>query len=185
MCACACVRVCVITCAWMCGCVKLHTSILYNTASAICHRGELTHELNRDMEQIYLKQLRYILWTTVKHPFFIESKKMNLGLTYIYIWNYIYMHHAETERNHDGHLTFYLLLSGFRNNQNSCFNFLTSCPMYLFVPRPPTPHTPPPPAPCPRPPPTPLPPPPTPRWTVFGTVDLEQSEGSETPRGFT
>lgn len=50
------------------------------------------------------------------------------------------MHHAETERNHDGHLTFYLLLSGFRNNQNYCFNFLTSCPMYLFVPRPPTPN---------------------------------------------
>lgn len=54
------------------------------------------------------------------------------------------MHHAETERNHDGHLTFYLLLSGFRNNQNSCFNFLTSCPMYLFVPHPPTPPPPPP-----------------------------------------
>lgn len=52
------------------------------------------------------------------------------------------MQHDETERNHDGHLTFYLLLSGFRNNQN-CFNFLTSCPMYLFVPCPPTPapHT--------------------------------------------
>lgn len=59
------------------------------------------------------------------------------------------MHHAETERNHDGHLTFYLLLSGFRHNQNSCFNFLTSCPMYLFVPCPPTPR-----------------PPPTPRWTI-------------------
>lgn len=46
------------------------------------------------------------------------------------------MHHEETERIHDRHLTFYLLLSGFQNNQNSCFNFLTSCPMYLFVPPP-------------------------------------------------
>lgn len=84
---------------------------------------------------------------------------MNLGHTYIYkiLYIYIYMHHAETERNHDGHLTFYLLLSGFRNNQNSCFNFLTSCPMYLFVP----------------------PPPPTDTQTdfrPFGTVDSEQSE---------
>lgn len=75
VCVRACVRVCVIKCAWMCGCVKLHTSILYNTASAICHRGELTHELNRDKEQIYLKQLRYILWTTVKHSFLLNPKK--------------------------------------------------------------------------------------------------------------
>ena len=50
----------------------------------------------------------------------------------------------------------------------SCFNFLTSCPMYLFVPHPPTPTT----------------------YTQmdfrpFGTVDLEQSEGRETPRGST
>lgn len=75
VCVCACVRVCVIKCAWICGCVKLHTSILYNTASAICHRGELTHELNRDKEQIYLKQLRYILWTTVKHSFLLNPKK--------------------------------------------------------------------------------------------------------------
>lgn len=51
------------------------------------------------------------------------------------------MHHAETEDNHDGHFNFYFLLCGFRNNQNPCFNFLTSCPMYLFVPHPPT-HTP-------------------------------------------
>lgn len=83
-CACACVRVCVIKCAWMCERVELHTSILYNTASAICHRGELTHELNRDKEQIYLKQLRYILWTTVKHSFLLNPKKMNLGYIYIY-----------------------------------------------------------------------------------------------------
>lgn len=85
-CACACVRVCVIKCAWMCERVELHTSILYNTASAICHRGELTHELNRDKEQIYLKQLRYILWTTVKHSFLLNPKKMNLGYIYIYIY---------------------------------------------------------------------------------------------------
>lgn len=72
---CARVCVCVITCAWMCGCVGSDTSILYNTASGTCCGGELTHELNRDKEQIYLKQLRYILWTTVKHPFSNESKK--------------------------------------------------------------------------------------------------------------
>lgn len=166
MCVCACVRVCVMKRAWICGCVKLHTNILYNTASAICQRGELTHELNRDMEQIYLKQLRYILWTTVKHSFFIEFKKMNFGRTYIY--NYIYMHHTETETNHDGHLTFYLLLSGIRNNQNSCFNFLTPCPMYLFVRHPP------------------ILPAPTPIWTLgcMGRVDLEQSEGRGISRGF-
>lgn len=81
-----CVRVCVIMCAWMCGCVKLDT-ILYNTAH-ICHGGELTHELNRDKEQIYLKQLCYILWTTVK-LFFYWIQKMNLGYTYI---NYIYVY---------------------------------------------------------------------------------------------
>lgn len=75
VCVCAWVRVCGMMRAWMCGCVELHTSILYNTASAICHRGELTHELNRDKEQIYLKQLRYILWTTVKHSFLLNPKK--------------------------------------------------------------------------------------------------------------
>lgn len=54
------------------------------------------------------------------------------------------MLHAETESNLDGHLTFYLLLSGFRNNQNFCFNFLTSCPLciYLYLAhQPPTPCT--------------------------------------------
>lgn len=76
------------------------------------------------------------------------------------------MHHAETERNNDGHLTFYLLLSGFRNNQNSCFNFLTSCPMYLFVPYPPPTNT-------------------QKDLRPFGTVDLEQSQGRQTSRGFT
>lgn len=54
---CACVCVSVIQCAWMYEWVKLHTSILYNTASALCHLGELTHELNCDKEQIYLKQI--------------------------------------------------------------------------------------------------------------------------------
>lgn len=75
------------------------------------------------------------------------------------------MHYAETERNHDGHLTFYLLLSGLRNNQNFCFTFLTSRPMYLFVPRSPT-NT-------------------QMDFRPFGTLDLEQSDRRETPRGFT
>lgn len=73
-------------CDWMCGCGELHTNILYNTASAICHHGEFTHELNCDKEQIYLKHLCYILWTTVKNIlFFIESKKMDFGRKHIYI----------------------------------------------------------------------------------------------------
>lgn len=45
------------------------------------------------------------------------------------------MHHTETERNHDGHLTFYLLFPGFRIIK---ILVLISCPMYLFVPPPPT-----------------------------------------------
>lgn len=57
---------------------------------------------------------RYILWTTVKHSFVLnkKQKKKNFGLPHIY--NYICMHHTETESNHDGHLSFYLLLLGFR-----------------------------------------------------------------------
>lgn len=70
VCACACGFVCAIKCDWMCGCGELHTNILYNTASAICHHGEFTHELNCDKEQIYLKHLCYILWTTVKNILF-------------------------------------------------------------------------------------------------------------------
>lgn len=92
-CARTCVRVCVIQCAWMCGCVGLHTSILYSMASAICHCGELTHELNRDKEQIYLKQLRYILWTTVKHSFLMNPKQWTLDVqTHIYIYKIIYIY---------------------------------------------------------------------------------------------
>lgn len=75
--------------------------------------------------------------------FFYQIQKMNLGCTYIYKSIYIYICFMQKlERNHGGHLTFYLLLSGLRNNQNSCFTFLTSRPMYLFVPRtpPPTPR---------------------------------------------
>lgn len=70
----------------------------------------------------------------------------------------------QKQRYLDGHLTFYLLLSGFRNNQFSCFNFLTSCPMYLFVPHLLTPA-----------------PKNQPRWTLghLGKMDLEQSEGRE------
>lgn len=49
-----CVRVCVITYAWLREGVKLDSKILYNTAY-ICHGRELPHELNRDKEQIYLK----------------------------------------------------------------------------------------------------------------------------------
>lgn len=79
------------------------------------------------------------------------------------------MHHAETERNHNGHLTFYLLLSGFRNNQISCFNFLTSCPMYLFVPRPPTP----------------APPHQHPDGLYLGQWTWNNQKEGKTPRGFT
>lgn len=65
--------------------------------------------------------------------FFIELKKKNFGLPHIqYI--ILCMHHTETERNHDGHLTFYLLLPGFRIIK---ILVLISCPMYLFVPPPP------------------------------------------------
>lgn len=121
------VRVCVIMCAWMCGCVKLDT-ILYNTAH-ICHGGELTHELNRDKEQIYLKQLCYILWTTVKF-FFLLNPKNELR---IYIYKlYICICIMQQLRKTTMDTTFYLILSGFRND--SCFPFLTPCPMYLFVP---------------------------------------------------
>lgn len=62
---CMCVRVCVITYAWLWEGVKLDSKILYNTAY-ICHGRELPHELNRDKEQIYLKWLCYIPWKTVK-----------------------------------------------------------------------------------------------------------------------
>lgn len=103
-----CVRVCVITYAWLREGVKLDSKILYNTAY-ICHGRELPHELNRDKEQIYLKWLCYIPWTTVKLKKKSVQKK-NLGHTYMkwYICICIMQ-----RRNHDGHLTFYLLLSGF------------------------------------------------------------------------
>lgn len=154
----------------MCGCGELHTNILYNTASAICHHGEFTHELNCDKEQIYLKHLCYILWTTVKNIlFFIESKKMDFGRKHIYIWNYIYIYIYASCRNWRQTMMDTLISNfycvGFRNNQNPCFNFLASCPMYLFVPHQPT-HT------------------PLPNtqkdFRPFG--DLEQSEGRETPK---
>lgn len=61
----------------------------------------------------------------------LKKKKRTLDFhTYIIIC----MHHTETERNHDGHLTFYLLLPGFRIIK---ILVLISCPMYLFVPPPP------------------------------------------------
>lgn len=69
VCVCVCVhasaRVCVTMCAWLWEGVKLDSKILYNTAY-ICRGRELTHELNRDKEQIYLKWLCYIPWTTVQ-----------------------------------------------------------------------------------------------------------------------
>lgn len=58
------------------------------------------------------------------------------ALTYIYMYTYI--HIMQKLRNHDG----CILLSGFRNDQTPRFDFLTSCPMYLFVPHLPT-HNPP------------------------------------------
>lgn len=76
----------------------------------------------------------------------------------------------QKQRNLDGHLTFYLLLSGFRNNQFSCFNFLTTCPMYLFVPHPLTPV-----------------PQNQPRWTVghLGKWTWNNQREEKLPRGFT
>lgn len=110
VCVHASVRGCVTTCAWLQEGVKLDSKILYNTAY-ICRGRELTHELNLDKEQIYLKWLCYISWTTVDKLFFDNSvQKMNLGNTYM-TW-YICICIMQ-KRNHDGHLTFYLLLSGF------------------------------------------------------------------------
>lgn len=155
----------VLGCADVSSCTQIYCTIWL---PLFCHHEELTHELNRDKEQIYLKQLRYILWTTVK-PFLLNPKK-NLGRTCLYIHTYIklyiyvYICIMQKQRNLDGHLTFYLLLSGFRNNQFSCFNFLTSYPMYLFVPHPLTP----------------APPKPTQMdCRPLGKIDLEQSEGRE------
>lgn len=126
-----CVRVCVITYAWLREGVKLDSKILYNTAY-ICHGRELPHELNRDKEQIYLKWLCYIPWTTVKLKKISPKNELR---TYIYEVIYMYMHYAEEKPRWTPYFlpTIFWIYS--RNNQISCFPFfLTSCPVYLFVP---------------------------------------------------
>lgn len=100
--------------------------------------------------------------------FLLNPKKWTLDVN-IYIYEIIYIYIYASCRNWRQTMmdtlisTFYCV--GFRNNQNPCFNFLASCPMYLFVPHPPT-HT------------------PLPNtqkdFRPFG--DLEQSEGRETPK---
>lgn len=51
------------------------------------------------------------------------------------------MHYAATKRNHDGHLTFYVLLSGLREYQKFLFYFSRhpALCIYLYPSPPPTP----------------------------------------------
>lgn len=119
-CVCLCLCVSMYVCLCVCECMSV-TKYCTIQLQLHHHHGELTHELNSDKkQQLYRKQLRYILWTTV-NIFFIEIQTFgNIYASY------------KTKGNHERHRNFLFTNTWINNVSKTLAKFLYFHPVYLF-----------------------------------------------------